>query len=142
MAVQSPLNSSDMNKIALLLKLAEPLLLKGSNLYSSPDLAKLLKSQKTHYAGILKLNRKNVPSKVKEQKLKTGELIVQHVGPVSVIKWSDTRTLAMVSSFCSYEMTRQQEVRSTSTKCTVFIEYNKFMGEVLIRKVSCYGHTS
>lgn len=56
------------------------------------DLTKFLKLQKNYCTGTLKLKRKYVPSRVTEQKLNTGELIVRHTGPVSVIKWNDRKT--------------------------------------------------
>jgi transposase len=84
MVIQSPPMSSDVNEtIAIVLKLAEPLFHKGcivwmDNFYSSLDLSKFLRSQKTECAGTLKLTGKNIPSKVKEQKLKRGEPTVRH----------------------------------------------------------------
>jgi hypothetical protein len=73
----SPLITADTNKTtAIVLKLTEPLLKQGwtvwmDNFYNSPSLAKTLKIiHKTDCAGTLKLNRKNVPIKVKNSKLK------------------------------------------------------------------------
>lgn len=84
MVRQSPLMSSDVNEtIATVLKLAEPLLHKGytvwvDNFYSSLESYKFLRTQKTECTGTVKLNGKNIPSKVKEQKLKRGEPTVQN----------------------------------------------------------------
>jgi hypothetical protein len=62
------------------------------NFYSSPCLAKILKTvHKTDCVGTLKLNRKNVPKKVKDTKLRKGEIIAQHSGPVSITKWSNKK---------------------------------------------------
>jgi hypothetical protein len=73
----SPLITADTNKTtAIVLKLVEPLLKQGrtvwmDNFYNSPCLAKILKTvHKTDCVGTLKLNRKNVPKKVKDTKLK------------------------------------------------------------------------
>jgi hypothetical protein len=73
----SLLITADTNKTtAIVLKLAEPHLKQGrtvwmDNFYNSPCLAKILKIvHKTDCVGTLKLNRKNVPKKVKDTKLK------------------------------------------------------------------------
>jgi hypothetical protein len=47
----------------------------------------------------LKLNRKNVPKKVKDTKLKKEEMIAQHSGPVFVIKWSDKKHVSMILTY-------------------------------------------
>jgi hypothetical protein len=98
-----------MNKTeAIVLKLLEPLLHKGytvwvDNFYNSPALAKTLKAMVIDCVGTLKLNRKGMPNKVKETKLKKGELIGQHAGPVSVIKWHDKKIITTISTFHSDE---------------------------------------
>ena len=56
------------------------------NFYNSPALAPRLKSLKTDYVGTLRLSRKDVPQRVKD-KLKKGEMVAQHSGLVSVLKW-------------------------------------------------------
>jgi hypothetical protein len=60
------------------------------NFYNSPALARTLKvTYKTDCVGTLNLTQKDVPLKVKNAKLKKGEILAQHAGPVSVTKWSD-----------------------------------------------------
>ncbi|PNF32813.1 hypothetical protein B7P43_G04498 [Cryptotermes secundus] len=76
----SPLITADTKKTsAIVLKLVEPLLNEGlwmNNFYNSPTLARLLKiTHKIDCVGTLKLNRKNVPPKVKNTKLKKGEIL-------------------------------------------------------------------
>jgi hypothetical protein len=57
------------------------------NFYNSPAHASILKTTcKTDHVGTLKMNRKNVPRKVKGTKLKKGEMIAQHCGPILVIR--------------------------------------------------------
>jgi hypothetical protein len=51
-----------------------------------------MKYQKANCIGILQLNRKNIHSKVRGQKLKRVEIIVQYTGLVYVIKWSDNKS--------------------------------------------------
>jgi hypothetical protein len=50
----------------------------------------------THCVGTVRLNRKDVPEIVKEKKLKKGELIAQHSGQLSVLKWSDKKEVTMI----------------------------------------------
>ena len=61
------------------------------NFCNSPALAQRLKILKTDCVGSLRLSRKDVPERVKEKKLKKGELVAPHSGPVSVLKWKDKR---------------------------------------------------
>jgi hypothetical protein len=75
--LNSPLITADTNKTtATVLKLVEPPLKQGlivwmDNFYKSPCLAKILKTiHKTDCVGTLELNRKNVPKKLKDTKLK------------------------------------------------------------------------
>ena len=58
------------------------------NFYNSPALAQRLKTLKTDCVGTRRLSRKDVPQRVKEKKLKKGELLAQHSGPVSFLKWT------------------------------------------------------
>ena len=94
---QTAFISGDKNKTAtIVLSLVEPLLKKGrtlwmDNFYNSPALAQRLKSLKTDCVGTLRLSRKNVPQKVKDKKLKKGEMVAQHSGLVSVLKWKDKK---------------------------------------------------
>jgi hypothetical protein len=77
--------------------MVEPLLKQGrtvwmDNFYNSPSIARTLKiTHKTDCVGTLNLNRKNVPPKVRNTKLKKGEIVAQHCGPVSVTKWCDKK---------------------------------------------------
>ena len=67
--------------------------------YNSPAQAQRLKSLKTDCVGTLRLSRKDVPQRVKEKKLKKGELVAQHSGPVSVLKWKDKKDVTMISTY-------------------------------------------
>jgi hypothetical protein len=85
----------DTNKTTVIaLKLVQHLLKEGPNVwmdnfYNSQSLAKTLKIiHTTDCVGTLKLNRKDVPIKVKNTKLEEGEIVEQNSGPVSIIKWS------------------------------------------------------
>jgi len=114
---QTEFISGDTNKTAtIVLSLVEPLLKKGrtlwmDNFYNSPPLAQRLKSLKTDCDGTLHLSRKDVPQKVKDKKLKKGELVAQHSGPVSVLKWKDKRKVTMILTY------HGEETRMKLTKC-------------------------
>jgi hypothetical protein len=96
--VDSHLITADTSKTtAIVLKLVEPLLKRGRTVwmdyfYNSPSLARTLKiTHNTDCVGTLKLNRKDVPPKVKNSKLKKSEIVAQHSGPVSVTKWCNKK---------------------------------------------------
>ena len=135
--LHSPLITADTNKTsAIVLKLVEPLLNQGrtlwmDNFYNSPTLARLLKiTHKTDCVGTLKLNRKNVPPKVKNTKLKKGEIVAQHSGPVSVTKWFNKKIVTMISTYHSHD-TRTVTVRGKEVaKPVSVLDYNKSMGGV------------
>jgi hypothetical protein len=61
-----------------------------NNFYNSPALAQ------TDCDGTLHLSRKDVPQTVKDKKLKKGELVTQHSGPVSVLKWKGKKDVTMI----------------------------------------------
>jgi hypothetical protein len=51
---------------------------------------------------VLALSRKDVPHRVKDKKLKK-ELVAQHSGPVSVLKWKDKKDVTMISTYHGQE---------------------------------------
>ena len=65
---------------------------------------------KTGCVGTLRLSRKDVPQRVKE-KLKKGELVAQHSGPVSILKWKDKKEVTMISAY------HGEEIRTKLMKC-------------------------
>jgi len=119
-----------------LVELLEPLLKKGrtlwmDNFYNLPALAQRLKSLKTDCVGTLRLSRKDVPQRVKDKKLKKGELVAQHSGPVSVLKWKDKREVTMISTYHGGE-TRMKlpNCRQEKQKPVSVLDYNENMGGV------------
>jgi hypothetical protein len=68
-----------------------------NNFYNSPALTQRLVLE--HCVGTLRLNRKDVPKTVREKKLKKVEMIAQHSGLVSVLKWRDKNDVAMISTY-------------------------------------------
>ena len=134
---QTPFISADTNKIAtILLSLVEPLLKKGrtlwiDNFYNSPALAQRLKSLETDCVGTLCLSRKDIPQSVKEKKLKKGELVAQHSGPVSILKWKDKKEVTMISAYHGEE-TRMKlmKCRQEKQKPVSVLDCNEKMGGV------------
>ena len=134
---QAAFISGDTNKTAtIVLSRVEPLLKKGhtlwmDNFYNSSSLAQRLKSLKTDCVGTLRLSRKNVPQKVKDKKLKKGELVAQHSGPVSVLKWKDKREVTMISTYHGEETKMKlTKCRQEKQKPVSVLDYNENMGGV------------
>jgi hypothetical protein len=125
-----------MNKTtAIVLHLVEPLLEKGhtvwlDNFYNSPSLARLLKHKGTDCCGTLKINRKGVPKAIKDAKLNRGEIIAQHSGPVTVMKWRDKRNVLMISTYHDAEIKIVTKRGKDTQKPVCVIDYNKWMGGV------------
>ena len=101
------------------------------NFYNSPDLAKLLKvSYGTDCVGTLRINRKNVPQKLKDTQLKKGEVVGQHCGPVSVVKWKDKKVITMISTFHGIETKTIVRRGKELIKPISITDYNQYMGGV------------
>jgi hypothetical protein len=52
---------------------------------------------------VLALSRKDVPQRVKNKKLKEGELVAQHTGPLSILKWKVKKDVTMISTYHGQE---------------------------------------
>ena len=123
---------------SVVLKLMEPLLDKGYNLYtdnfytSYPLAIELLRRQTT-LCGTLRKNRKHVSLKVKAKKLKKGECVAQRKGQVMVCKWKDKRDVSMLSTKHTGRIVtaeRNNRQGEEIKKPDAVLEYNKFMGGV------------
>jgi hypothetical protein len=60
---------------------------------------------------VLVLIRKDVPQRVRDKKLKKEELVVQHSGMVSVLKWKDKKEETIILTY------HGQETRIKLMKC-------------------------
>jgi len=139
----SPTVESDYSRhpktAAIVLELLEPLFGCGhtlwiNNFFNSPELARKLKiKQSTDSVGILKLNRKNVPKEVKDKKLEKGEIIARYSGPVTVLKWHDTRNVPMVSTHHSADKQRVSNTGKETEKPLCVIDYNHNMRGVNLK---------
>ena len=135
--MESALISPDTPKTeAIVKKLIEPLLGRGhtvwmDNFYNSPNLARELKTvHNTDCAGTLRLSRKNVPKEIKEKKLKKGEIIARHSGPVTVLKWCDKKNVTMLSTYHNDETKTVSKRGKEITKHFCVCDYNVNMGGV------------
>jgi len=101
------------------------------NCCNSPALAQRLKSLKTDCIGTLRLSRKDVPQRVKENKFKKGELVVQHSGPVSILKWKYKKDVTMISTYHGEETRmKRTKCRQENHKPVSVLDYNENMGGV------------
>jgi hypothetical protein len=134
---QTALLSGNTNKMAtIVLSLVQPLLKKGRTLwmgkfYNLPALDQRLKSLKDDCVGTLCLSRKDIPQRVKDKKLRIGELVAQHSSPVSVLKWKNKKEMTKISTY------HGQETRMKVMKCkhekqkpASVLDYNENMGGV------------
>jgi hypothetical protein len=132
--LDSPLITAYTSKTtAIVLKLVEPLLKQGrpvwmDSFYDSPSLARMLKI--THNAdcvGTLKLNRKHVPPKVKNTKLKKMRNRSTAFWTGFCHKMVRRRIVTMISTYHSHE-TRMVTVREKEVvKLISVLDHNKSM---------------
>jgi len=66
---------------------------------------------------------------VKDKKLKKGEIIARHSGPVTVLKWHDKRNVTVVSTYHSADTQRVSNEGKETEKPLCMIDYNHSMGE-------------
>ena len=66
---------------------------------------------------------------MKEKKLKKGELVAQHLGPVSVLKWKDKKEVTMISTYHGEE-TRMKLTKCRQKKQKPVSDYNENMGGI------------
>ena len=130
----SDLDSGHSEKVVL--KLMEPYLDKGHNLYmdnfyNSVSLSLKLHKRRTHTVGTLRTNRKQNPTQVTKSKLKVGQACWRRKGPVYVSKWKDKREVMMISTKHSHNMVNTENRRKqVKIKPQSVHDYNMNMGGV------------
>jgi len=68
---------------------------------------------------------------VTEKKLKKGELVAQHSGPVSVLKWKDKKDVTIISTYHGEETrVKRAKCRQENRKPVTVLDYNENMGGV------------
>lgn len=122
------INNSPTN---IVLSLCEELLNKGhsiatDNWYTSCQLAYELLKNHTHLFGTVKKNRRGLPKKVIDTKLRRGEFVAQENNDgILVLKWKDKRDVLMLSTKHSTEFATTTKKRKSITKPKVVLDYNK-----------------
>jgi hypothetical protein len=104
------------------------------NYYSSPILFDNLNNQSTSAVGTVRLNRKQIPSAVKNANLKKGEVVYRQRGNLLALKWKDKRDVSLLSTVHRATFTvTNRIVHATGESVTVpspIVLYNKYMGGV------------
>lgn len=121
----------------LVVRLMKPLLNKGHTLFlnrwfSSPLLARYLKTNKTDCVGILKKTQKHVPPLIKLATLLEGTCIARHSGDVAVMAYRDKKTVYTISTCHGTEAVQlpSKSGRPSQYKPAVIADYNCSMGAV------------
>lgn len=118
------------------------------NFYTTVTLLEKLKAEKTLACGTIRSNRKNLPSKMKEdKKLERGEydFRISNTG-ISYFKWKDNRIVSIASNFHGTGATKvkrkQRDGKSIEIDAPQVIkDYNESMGGVDLHDQmrQCYG---
>ena len=104
------------------------------NYYTSITLFNHLYKKKTLACGTMRLHRKNIPPRFKDEKLAKGNFFVMNNDPVTIMKYNDKRVVSLCSTIHKGEMIPTGRVsRATGEaveKLDCVCDYNKFMGAV------------
>ena len=97
----------------IVLKLIQPLLNNGyviglSNFYTSPELFKILVSNKTDAIGTVNCNKKMLCPLVKEKKLEKGQTVARYDGKIMYLKWKDKMDVHILSTIYDGSMTESK----------------------------------
>lgn len=120
----------------LVLKLMEPYLDKGHNLYmdnyyNSLSLSKKLLHRRTHTTGTLRKDRKENPKTLFKKSLKKGEHFWQQKGSVYASVWKDKRYVYMITTKHHPRLILStNRYRRVYTKPIEVVEYNKNMSGI------------
>lgn len=92
----------------------KPLLKKGycltvDNYYNSPQLADILTENETDIYGTVQVSRKEMPSGLKQEKLKKGGIVAYKRRKVTTMKWKDKKDVVLLSTVHSTEMVETEK---------------------------------
>ncbi|RVE53465.1 hypothetical protein evm_001835 [Chilo suppressalis] len=112
------------------------------NFYSSPSLARYLKSLGFDCLGTLRVNRKHVPndiSKIPENVVK-GTMVARHCGDLSIVSWKDSKLVSVISTYHTNETYIGSKAGKPLVKPVCVKDYNNTMGGVDLKdqKLSMY----
>ena len=85
---------------------------------------------KTDCVGTLRLSRKDVPQRVQDKKLKKGEMVAQHSGPVSVLKWKGKKDVTISTYHGQETRIKLMKCRQEKQKPVSVLVYNENMGGI------------
>ena len=119
----------------VVMTLMKPLLNQGyclivDNYYTSPELADILVSNNTDIYGTLRLNQKELPVGMKQEKLRKGEISAYTRGKLLALKWKDKKDVSLLSSIHNAEMVDVATRTGNIKKPKVVMDYNNTMGGV------------
>lgn len=85
------------------MELMAPYLSRGYNMYidswySSPALFEKLLQAGMNVVGTIRLNRKNMPEKLKKPKLEQGDAIAMYVHKMMAVRWQDTKPFTILTA--------------------------------------------
>ncbi|CAK1599162.1 unnamed protein product [Parnassius mnemosyne] len=101
------------------------------NWYTSIDLARRLLEKQTHLVGTVKKNRRGLPKKVTNTKLKKGHYCAEESRDgITVMKWKDKRDVLVLSTKHSVRFVEIIKRGQVVKKPQIVLEYNKAKGGV------------
>lgn len=68
------------------------------NYYTSPELAELLLNCRTDICGTLRASRGGLPQRIKNEKVKKGEILAFQKGKMCAMKWNDKKPIFVLST--------------------------------------------
>jgi len=96
--------------------------------YNSLSLAPRLKCLKTVLEPCVLVGK--IPQRVKDKKLKKGEMVAQHSGPVSVLKWKGKQDVTVFTYHGQETRIKLMKCRQEKQKPVSVLDYNENMGGV------------
>ena len=101
------------------------------NYYNSVKLSEELAKRKTGMCGTLRSNRKHIPKRVSEAKLKKGSCVFQSTNHTTVCKWKDKRDVLSISNMhqCTMEEV-QNRLGQSKMKPNIIADYNAHMSGI------------
>ena len=120
----------------IVFSLMDPLLGKGyrlytDNFYTSPTLVDKVVDCETDTDGTVRVTRKDVPAKIKNTKLKKGEIVAAYRKKSVLLKWKDKKNVCVLSTLHDDSMVNVKSRHGKEkSKPKAVADYNSNMGGV------------
>ena len=120
----------------IVFSLIDPLLEKGyclytDNFYTSPTLADKLVDCETDTIGTVPVTRKDVPLKIKDTKLKKGEIVAAYRKKSGLLKWKDKKDVCVLSTLHNDSMVKVKSMRRKKMiRPKAVADYNSNIGGI------------